>query len=65
MVVLIRNLGLRVKVSLLESLSGTQIRDKEFNFLLRDLKEHDEKVIVAYSGERGCGNAHQSSTTII
>ncbi len=65
MVVLVRNLGLRVKVSLLESLSGTQIRDKEFNFLLRDLKEHDEEVIVAYSDERGCGNAHQSSTTII
>ena len=44
---------------------GTKIRDKEFNLLLRDLKEHEKGVIVAHSDEKGRGNVHQSSATRI
>ncbi|MFH1856527.1 MAG: GTPase ObgE [Candidatus Omnitrophota bacterium] len=40
----------------LEVPCGTQILDSEKNFFIRDLKEHNEQVIVAYGGAGGRGN---------
>ena len=42
---------------------GTLIRDRDRGFLLRDLKEPGDQVIVARGGRGGHGNAHFKSST--
>jgi GTP-binding protein len=42
---------------------GTIIRDRERGHVLKDLKAHGEKVIIARGGKGGFGNAHFKSST--
>ena len=42
---------------------GTIIRDRERGHILKDLKAHGEKVIIARGGKGGFGNAHFKSST--
>ena len=42
---------------------GTLVRDRDRGFLLRDLKEPGDEVIVARGGRGGHGNAHFKSST--
>jgi GTP-binding protein len=48
---------------IIEVPTGTLVRDRDRDYLLRDLKEPGDQVIVARGGKGGHGNAHFKSST--